>query len=127
MHQITRTIAFRTSADKDDYRFAGRTEGRKSYTAFLTLDGSPYGMVNLKKVREALDEVTLQDGLLLDADPEGKVVKVNLRSAWSSDDLGRTLDFKLGQDGKIHILAPCGETRRFSVRTLDRVLTKAGY
>jgi hypothetical protein len=84
-------------------------------------------MVNLKKVREALDEVTIQEGLLLDTDPEGKVVKVNLRSAWRGSDLGRTLDFSLAKSGKIKVLAPCGDTRLFAVRTLDRVLTRAGY
>lgn len=126
MHDITPSLAFRTSADGDEGRYYYTTQGRKRSTAFITLWGAPYGMVNLHQVRKALDEVTIQEGLLLDADPEGKVVKVNLRDRWGNDD-GRTLAFSLHRSGKIQVLAPCGEKRLLAVRTLDRVLTSNGF
>jgi hypothetical protein len=126
--RISETLTVHTKADPPShYRLTPFLRGRKPYTALVTLNGGPYALVNLQQVRKALDEVTIQDGFLLDRDPEGKVAKVPLRGYRNGHFGGQTLDFSLRKDGKIQVLAPCGEKRRFSVRTLDRALTRAGF
>lgn len=93
------------------------------------LEWGNYARVNLKELRRALDEITLEDT------PEA-FVRLTKPSRWGMQPLhswegghGRSaLRFTLGNGGsRVRITAPCGETRVYSVATLDRALTALGY
>ena len=100
-----------------------------------------YGRIKLADVRKALDNLTLEgsesERIYLQKgsnrftsfrhfarflDPEG-------RRTSRLDPQGTQvnwLDLKLTQKGDVSVRMPCGEMRRYKVRTLDRVLTRLG-
>ena len=94
-----------------------------------------YARVSLKAVRRALDEITLEDAdeafvpvtkTSCGSWPDWRTHQVPL-AAYAKH--GRSaLRFTLGNGGsRVRITAPCGETRVYSVKTLDRALTALGY
>jgi hypothetical protein len=92
-----------------------------------------YARMSAKEMRKALDAVTLEEA------PEATVdVNYPRFSAWT----GKTEMIPLARDGKgrrgklvvrlgnggsrIRITAPCGETRVYSLKTLDKALSEFG-
>lgn len=83
-----------------------------------------YALINLKRVRSALDTITLED--------ENAVIKVPIRftdpgGGWDNHN-GNFISFAKGNGGsKVRMTMPCGECRVYRVSTLDRALTRLGY
>lgn len=107
---------------------------RKHGWAILTTEGGwsqredGYALVNLKKMRKALDYLTI------DAEPGERVrVPLNFRRDDDSDlylpnyHSRNYLRVRLNKENKIVIQFPCGECRKYQVKTLDRILTRMGF
>ncbi len=84
-------------------------------------------IINGNKVREALDTLTIDN-------PEAVIEipchKNAYNRSWSSPFAYRRMfkpyRLRMTTNGRVALTAPCGETRMFSVRTLDRILTYFG-
>jgi len=100
------------------YRGMAKIQLRTYYRDHL----NDYAMVNLHSVREALDQITLED--------ESAVVDVPLTSfddGYDYDVNGKKLTFCLGNGGsKVRMKLPCGERRVYRIATLDRALSELG-
>ena len=79
-------------------------------------------MFNLHRVRAALDHLTLEDEK---ASIEIYAFKWSRYYGWMRHWMPYT--FKLGNGGsRVRITAPCGETRVYNIKTLDRALSELG-
>lgn len=100
---------------------------RKPYVRLSVAGITPsYGRINLDLVRRALDTVTLED--------ESAVVKVRITGCyWGRRNTytGQRRDwFEVSLDpndgSRVRVKAPCGQTRRYKIKTLDRALLAFG-
>lgn len=82
-----------------------------------------WGRINLYKVREALDALTL------DEQEFAYFQLVNDFNLWTSEQnvCRSRVKMTLLDGDRVKVLAPCGETRIYKVSTLDRVLTRLGF
>jgi hypothetical protein len=85
-----------------------------------------YGRVNLHDLRTALDNLTIEDS-------KEETVKIHdLTARWGARHFAEVenqpLAFRLrmANDGRVVVKMPCGESRRYKVRTLDKALTALG-
>lgn len=114
---------WRTNISRDQ-RYRGMAEIRFGARGYEGYSLSKYGILNLNKVRAALDTITLED--------ENAVVKVPIRlnedEGWDNDEGGSFIRFSRGKVGdKVRLRMPCGETRVYRVSTIDRALSELGY
>jgi hypothetical protein len=88
----------------------------------------PFGRVSLPAIRKALDTLTIED--------ETASVKVRIFESEytqhghpydSSIFDGDSLTLTLTSDGRVKFTAPCGQSRKYKVTTLDRILTRLGF
>ena len=92
--------------------------------AFVSENGT---YINLHEVRAALDALTLDDAEVVFVKTKGQRYNYAYAEGRNYFRWRRPYRFKLTPRGdRVAITAPCGETRVFSVRSLDRKLSQFG-